>query len=165
MLVAFFLRPATCWCGDVCVKNRRPILALCRALVARGYEEQPMVVRDAQTEREIVSIGSIHYAATRTVKEASRPCFRKYVPFPRGAAFCKPVVEAETAAMGDDHADGRFEEPAAKARATVFAGSLLLAHVRSSHILRRKRGTQRPNLALSRLPIHAARVRSAPALP
>lgn len=161
MLVALFQRPTTCWCGDVRVKNRRPFLTLCRALVTCGYEDQPMVVRDVQTGRDVISIGSIRYAATRTVQETNRPCFRKYVPFPKGAAFCKTVTVAKAAAIGDEHADFRFEESTAKVLATMSAGTLLLAHVRNSHILRRERGTRRPIMVLSRLPVHGARLRSA----
>jgi hypothetical protein len=64
------------------VKHKAPTLALCRALLAAGHEDQPMTVRDPDG-RPLMTVRSIAEAAGMTVLETAGagPRFTKWVPF------------------------------------------------------------------------------------
>lgn len=66
------------------VKHRTPTLALCRALIAAGHEDGPMIVRDP-AGRPLMTVPSIVAAAALSVIENERtgPRFGKWSPFVR----------------------------------------------------------------------------------
>lgn len=66
------------------VQHRTPVLALCRALIAAGHADGPMIVRDLDG-RPLMTVRSIAEAAEVAVKENERigPVFVKYRPFDR----------------------------------------------------------------------------------
>lgn len=63
-------------------RNRAPVLALCRMLVAAGHPDTPLVVRD-MNGRPLMTVRSIAEAAGLTVLENANngPRFTKFVPF------------------------------------------------------------------------------------
>lgn len=67
--------------GPISVTHRTPTLALCRALLAAGYEDQPMTVM--RGGRAAIHVASIAAAAGMTVIENEKigPRFAKFRPF------------------------------------------------------------------------------------
>jgi hypothetical protein len=77
MIEAWSLGSDTAEAAGLTITHRTPILALCRALLAAGHPDQPMVVRDLLTGRVDLHIPSIALSAGRTVKENPMPRFVK----------------------------------------------------------------------------------------
>src|SRR4051812_5446686 len=98
MLMATLTRPGTITAADITLTSREPTLALCRALIAAGHADQPMVVVDAATGRPVMQVASITQAALLTVDESGGCRFRSWRPFAgvRGA----PGVTSDDAEVG-----------------------------------------------------------------
>jgi hypothetical protein len=70
------------------LSHRTPVLALCRALIAAGHADGPMIVRDLDGV-PLMTVRSIAEAAGVTVHENERigPVFARWKPHPGKEAF------------------------------------------------------------------------------
>jgi hypothetical protein len=82
MIEATRTAPGVVEAAGLTVKHRTPTLALCRALLAAGHDDGPLVVHDV-AGRVVMTIRSIAEAAEMTVMENANagPRFAKFVPF------------------------------------------------------------------------------------
>lgn len=82
MIEATKTGPGVVEAAGLTVKHRTPTLALCRALLAAGHDDGPMVVRDTAGQA-LMTVRSIAEAADMSVMENANngPRFTKFVPF------------------------------------------------------------------------------------